>query len=581
MSVPFATNTRRGQEMKKKDEVDRVDSTGKKITRRGFIAGSAAMAASVSLAGGAAGILASCGRGPAEGEYDTLITGGTIYDGTTGAPFVGDIGIRGDRIVAVGNLPATAGRLIDASGLVVAPGFIDAHTHCDLTFIKSGWKKNLAYVLPSFRGNYNYLYQGVTTVVSGNCGYGYTDVTKWLDMVDSVGFGTNVYHLVPHGIVREELFGQEQPTELTASQLELMKTRIREGMEAGAVGMSCGLAYYPGFNASTDELVELSRVAASYGGVFAIHMRDESGAIAPSGTWGLVDSVKEAIAISERAGIPLQISHLKALAPFNGVTPTDVFPLIEEARSRGLDVTADQYPYDAGSTFITKLLPDELVSGESVKEAYRTADGRKEVKRAIGEVFSYLPPDKILISTMSEGNTDYEGKTIAQIAEMENRDPADVYVELVCDMKAPVGIFFQIDMDMVRQITAKEYVFTASDGWTVPKGMTMPHPRCYGTFPRKIREFVLKEKLIDLGGAIRSMTSLPAKKFGLSGRGTIEPNAYADISVIDLDTIGDHATYLDPHQYSTGVKYLLVNGVLSIEGGSATGLRGGRPCRRA
>jgi N-acyl-D-amino-acid deacylase len=556
-------------------------TSDEKVTRRDFIAGSAALAASVSLAGGAAGILASCGRSPAEGEYDTLITGGTIYDGTAGAPFVGDIGIRGDRIVAVGNLPATAGRVVDASGLVVAPGFIDVHTHCDLTFIRSGWKKNLAYVLPSFRGNYNYLYQGVTTVVSGNCGYGYTDVAKWLDTVDSVGFGTNVYHLVPHGIIREELFGEHQPTDLTAGQLGLMKARVKEAMEAGAVGMSCGLAYYPGFNASTDELVELARVAAQYDGVFAIHMRDESGAIAPSGTWALVDSVKEAIAISERAGIPLQISHLKALAPFNGITPADIFPLIEEARSRGIDVTADQYPYDAGSTFITILLPNELVSGESVKDAYRTADGRKEVKRAIGEVFTYLPPDRILISTMSEGNTEYEGKTIAQIAEIENRDPADVYVELVCDMKAPVGIFFQIDMDMVRQFARKEYVFTASDGWTVPKGMTMPHPRCYGTFPKKIREFVLQDKLIDLGAAIRSMTALPAAKFGLAGRGMIQPDAYADIAVIDLDSIGDHATYLDPHQYATGIEYLLVNGILTIEKGSATGIRGGRACKRA
>jgi len=571
----------KGGVMSRGKKTSDTQSSGKKVTRRDFIKGSAALAASVSLAGSAAGILSSCGRDTAGLQFDTLIKGGTIYDGTTGAPFVGNIGIRGDRIVAVGNLPAAAGRVIDASGLVVTPGFIDVHTHCDLTFIRSGWKKNLAYVLPSFRGNYNYLYQGVTTVVSGNCGYGYTDVAKWLDMVDSVGFGTNVYHLIPHGIIREELFGEHQPTDLAAGQLELMKARVADAMEAGAVGMSCGLAYYPGFNASTDELVELARVAARYGGVFAIHMRDESGTIAPSGTWGLVDSVKEAIAVSERAGIPLQISHLKALAPFNGITPADVFPLIEEARYRGLDVTADQYPYDAGSTFITILLPNELVSGESVKDTYRTADGRKEVKRAIGEVFSYLPPDRILISTISEGNTEYEGKTIAQISEIVNRDPADVYVELVCDMKAPVGIFFQIDMDMVRQITQKEYVLTASDGWTVPKGMTMPHPRCYGTFPRKIREFVLKENLIDLGAAIRSMTSLPAAKFGLSGRGTIEPDAYADIAVIDLDTIGDQATYLNPHQYSTGVKYLFVNGVLSIEGGSTTGLRGGRPCRRA
>jgi N-acyl-D-amino-acid deacylase len=567
--------------MKKERESRDAALSEKRVTRRGFIAGSAAAAASLSLAGGALGLLSSCGRGPASGQYDVIIRGGTIYDGGPGAPFVGDIGISGDRVIGIGDIAGSARRVIDARGLIVTPGFIDVHTHCDLTFKRSGWKKNLSYVIPSFRGNDNYRYQGVTTVVTGNCGYGYTDVAKWLDTVDSVGFGTNVYHLVPHGIVREELFGKEQPTDLSSDQLERMKAKIAEGMEAGAVGMSCGLEYPPGFLTVTDELIELAKVAARYGGIFTVHTRDESGAIAPNGQWGLVNSIREAVAISERAGIPVQISHLKAAAPRNGITPPDFLPFIEDARAAGLPITADQYPYDAGSTQITILLPNELVSGEGVKDEYRTSDGRKEVRRAIEEVYSYLPPDKILISTMYEGDADFEGKTIAQIAEMENRDPADVYVELVCDMRPPIGIFFLMSMDMVKEIAAKDYVFTASDGWTVPKGMTMPHPRCYGTFPRKIREFVLKDRLLDLGAAIRSMTSLPAAKFGLAGRGTIQPNSYADIAVIDLDTIADHATYLDPHQYATGVQYLLVNGVLSIDGGSTTGLRGGRAGRRA
>jgi N-acyl-D-amino-acid deacylase len=567
--------------MDKKKGARDAQSPDKKVSRRAFMTGSAAVAASITLTGGGAALLSSCGRGTAEGHFDTLITGGTIYGGTTGAPFVGDVGIRGDRIAAVGTLPATARRVIDATGLIVTPGFIDVHTHCDLTFQKIGAKKNLAYLLPSFRGNYNYLFQGVTTVVTGNCGYGYTDIDQWLDLVDSIGFGTNVYHLVPHGIVREEIFGENQPAALPADGIERMKTRIRQAMEAGAIGMSCGLAYFPGFHAATDELIELAKVSATYGGVFTIHMRDESGKIGPHGTWGLVDSVREAITISERAEVPVQISHLKVSAPFNGLTPPDFLGLIDDARAKGLPVTADQYPYDAGSTYITILLPTDFLTQDTLKDQYRTAEGKKEVRRAIREIYSYLPPEKIIISTMSEGNADYEGKTIAQIAEIENRDPADVYVGLVCDMKPPIGIFFLMDIDMVKEIAQHDWVFTASDGWTVPKGMTMPHPRCYGTFPKKIKEFVMRDKLIDLGAAIRSMTSLPAQKFGLAGRGTIQPGAYADIAVIDPGAIADHATYLDPHRYATGVTYLLVNGITAIEKGSATGLRGGRPCRKS
>jgi N-acyl-D-amino-acid deacylase len=556
-------------------------SSDKKVTRREFIGRSAALAASMTLAGAGGALLSSCGRGAAPPFFDTLIKNGTIYDGSTGAPFVGDVGITGDRIVAVGDLAGRAGSIIDATGLIVTPGFVDVHTHCDLTFQRSGWKKNLAYVLPSFRGNYNYLYQGVTTVVSGNCGNGYAEVGPWLDTVGAVGFGTNVYHLVPHGSTRLALFGQDQPAALSTDQMELLKARIAEEMDEGAVGMSCGLEYFPGFLSATEELVELGRVVAARGGVFTIHMRDESGTLGPNGNWALVDSIREAVAIAERAGVSVQISHLKASVPYNGITTADFLPLIEDARAQGLPVAADQYPYDAGSSHAAILMPNEFVHGEDVKDSYRTADGRKEVRRAIGEVYSYLPPEKIMISMMYDGNPDYEGKTIAEIAEMENRDPADVYVHLVCDMRAPVSIFFMTDMDTVKEIAGRDYVLTASDAWTVPKGITMPHPRAYGTFPKKIREFAIDEKIIDLPAAIRSMTSLPAGKFGLAGRGTIQPGAFADVAVIDLDTIADHATYLEPHQYATGVEYLFVNGILSIEEGSATGLRGGRPCRRS
>ncbi len=554
------------------------------VNRRDFIKGTTLGTVMISLGGISvinSSILSGCTRGPADADFDILISGGTIYDGSSSAPFIGDIGIKGDKIISIGDLVGNAAKVIDATGLVVTPGFIDVHTHCDLTFKRLGFKKNLAYVMPSFKGNYNYLYQGVTTVVTGNCGYGYTDVDHWLNLVDRVGFGTNVYHLVPHGIIREELFGIDQPGELTKKDLDAMKARVKEAMEMGAVGMSTGLEYAPGFHAKTEELIELSKVVRDYGGLYTTHMRDESGRIYDNGEFGDVESIREAVKIGERAEIPVEISHLKAAAPLNGIKAEKILSEIERARSRGLDVTADQYPYDAGSTVITILIPNEFLTTEGVKEEFKTKDGRKDIKRAIEEVFIYLGPEKTLITMMNEGDKDYEGKTLSEIADIEGKDPADVYVELVCDIEPPIGVFFAQDMEIVKDLMPNDYVMTISDGWTVPKGMTKPHPRLYGTFPKKIREFVLDEKLMDLKSAIRSMTSKPAEKFNLKGRGKIEVGAFADVAVIDLDRITDHATYLDPHQYAEGVEYLVVNGVVSIEGNVATGRRGGRGLRRS
>jgi N-acyl-D-aspartate/D-glutamate deacylase len=215
--------------------------------------------------------------------FDTIIKNGTVYDGTMRQPFEADIGVVKDKIAAIGKLSGSAKRTIDARGSVVAPGFIDVHTHCDLTFQKSGLKRYLSYVMPSWKGNYNYLYQGVTTVISGNCGYGYTDTHKWLKMVDSVGFGTNVYHLVPHGMIREELFGTDQSQHLTAAQMAAMQNRIAEELDKGALGMSTGLEYAPGLMATTRELIELSKVVRDKGGIYTTHMRDESGTITKNG----------------------------------------------------------------------------------------------------------------------------------------------------------------------------------------------------------------------------------------------------------------------------------------------------------
>jgi N-acyl-D-aspartate/D-glutamate deacylase len=309
-------------------------------------------------------------------------------------------------------------------------------------------------------------------------------------------------------------------------------------------------------------------------------MRDESGALDENGVYGVVTSIRETARICREAEIPVHISHLKASAPHNGVKARDILEVINAARDEGLDMTADQYPYDAGSTQLTILLPNEMVSGQDIRDEYRTKEGRNDVARAINDVFEYLPPEKILISVMYEGESSWEGKTLQEIADMTGKDPALVFTELVCDIKTPTGIFFSMEMETVRELMAADYVMTASDGMVIPRGFFKPHPRVYGTFPKKIRTFALDEQLMNLSQCIRSMTSLPAEKFNIMNRGVIEPGAYADVTIFNADTIMDTATYLDPHQYAEGIEYVLVNGVAAIDGGVFTGDRGGRSVRR-
>jgi N-acyl-D-aspartate/D-glutamate deacylase len=309
-------------------------------------------------------------------------------------------------------------------------------------------------------------------------------------------------------------------------------------------------------------------------------MRDESGRIDADGTPAILASIAEAVEIGRRAEIPVEISHLKIAAPIGDTRAEQVLDLIEAARLDGLDVTADQYPYAAGSTGLPILLPNEFKTAQGVKEKYKTAEGRLEIQKAVKEVFEYLPPSKTLISTYTE-KEEYEGKNLAEIAEIEGRSAAEAFADMVCEDRAPSGVFFSQDIDVVRGLMSRDFIITASDGATVPKGMMRPHPRLYGTFQKKLRRFVMEEQIIDLQHAIRSMTSLPAEKFGMTGRGRIAEGGFADVAVIDLDRTTDRATYLDPHQYSEGVVHVLINGTLALADGAPTGDRGGRALARS
>jgi N-acyl-D-aspartate/D-glutamate deacylase len=256
-----------------------------------------------------------------------------------------------------------------------------------------------------------------------------------------------------------------------------------------------------------------------------------------------------------------------------------VYNLIETARHNGLDVTADQYPYDSGSTDIGFLIPLKYMDANGLKKEYRTGVKKDEVKKSIEATFVYNGPEKTQI-VWYPGKEKYEGKSLKEIASAMKKDPSDCLIEMACEEEMPVGIFFNQDIAVVREIMPRDYIFTTCDGWTIPKDMMKPHPRLYGSFPRKLKKFALEEKIMDLKSAIRSMTSLPADKFNIKRRGKIVEDYYADVTVTNLNEVSDNATYDKPHQYASGIKYVLVNGVLAIKNGRATGDRGGRPLKR-
>ena len=514
-------------------------------------------------------------------DYDILIKGGTVYDGTSAKPKIEDIGIKGDKIVAIGNLTGSSMKRIDAKGLIVTPGFIDVHNHTDLNllmaFIQAGSMDDLSMITPAWKHNHNYLTQGVTTIVTGLCGGGLWDTNQWLGLVGANKFSSNVYHLIPYGMFREKLFGQNQPRILTAGQLDTLKKLIEKEMQNGAIGISVGLEYAPDCFTTTDELVEIAKVVNKYGGLYDAHIRDNTGTIHPIGQPGVLLAIKETIEIGKRTKISIHISHIQLNRPWNDVQAKQMYGLIEKARREGVDITADQHPYDAGYSILTYRLPNEFKTGLGVNDKYKNPKGKALMKKAIKKVFAFLGPEKI---SLTSGPEKYRNKTIKQIAEMEGKDPAEVYVDLACLDPAPFALFFEISDKVNRENMPHDYVFTASDGYTVFDNSSTPHPRFFGCFPRKIKKYALEEKILSLNDAIRSMTSLPAQKFKMKGRGKIAVGNYADIVVIDLKNFTDRATYADHSLYSEGVVYLLVNGVLSIDKGKMTGKSGGRPIKR-
>jgi len=359
----------------------------------------------------------------------------------------------------------------------------------------------------------------------------------------------------------------------TAEEMGRMKKILEKGLRSGAWGMSTGLEYDPGARADIEELVELNRVVARHGGVYASHIRHEG-----PDREKLADSIREAIAIGERAGTRVQISHIKCAGKTaHGMSDT-MIEIIEAARGRGVRVTADQYPYNAGSTTLSAMVPVEYRNGPKVLKKYCSSKGREKLYPEVARVMeNYASPDEVLIS-LYPWKPWYQGKTIAQVAEKKGVDPVKFTVDLACGMLG-TGIYFTQNEDDIRNFMKKDWVSTSSDGWVFIKSLGKAHPRLYGTFPRKIRRYVYDEKIISLPFALRSMTELPAKSFQIPERGRLAVGYYADVVVFDPDKIRDVATWENPNQYSEGIQYLLVNGVLTVSNGKYTGKRGGRALR--
>lgn len=498
----------------------------------------------------------------AQEQVDVLITDGKILDGTGNPWYYADIGIKGDRIVAVGDLAkVSASDTIDAKGLYVSPGFIDVHSHSG-----PGLED------PKLSGAEPLLRQGITSVAINPDGGGSIDLENQKRKLLEHGLGVNVAQLVPHGSIREEVIGMADRAPSTA-EMEQMKQLVHEGMQNGAFGLSSGPFYSPGSFASTQELIKLAEVAAEYGGVYTSHIRDES-----NYTIGLEAAVDEVIEIARKAELPGIVTHIKALGPPVWDLSSTIVENIENAREEGVEVFADQYPYEASATgLISALVPRWAEEGghDALVKRLEDPETRSKIKAAMKQNLKRRGgPDRIQFRYFDPDST-IEGKTLKDLSEARGESSLEVAITLIS--KGEPGIVsFNMKEEDVHRFMQQPWTMTCSDGGLVPMGQGVPHPRNYGAFPRKIRKYVMEQNAISLSQAIRSMTNLPAAVFNFENRGLIREGMTADIAIFDLDAVKDRAGFQDPHQLSEGMIHVLVNGEFAIRDESFEDARTGQ-----
>ena len=538
------------------------------------------------------------------GKFDILIKNGTIVDGSGNSAYEADIGITGDTIVEIGDLAGrTAAKTIDAKGLVVSPGFIDMHTHCD-----GGLGR------PDANANLNYLIQGTTTVVTGNCGDGAFKIAEIKEKWEKQGIGTNAVHLVGFGTVRSSVMGRE-PREPTPEELDKIKEIVRQAMSEGAWGMSTGLEYIPGRYASTEEIIEVTKVVGEFGGIYASHQRNEFDRVP--------ESTQETIRIAEEAGVRASVSHFKVCRKDYWGVMKEAVKLINDARNRGIHIVADMYPYHYASG--GRILPITRNAGwapfhlpndmepfaelrkkmrdrnlpaserEKLREQYVSelakalADKskREQIRKSVLEGEPHRPSSVALagwdsyLVTVAEKNTHLIGKILSDIAKEQKRDPFDVAADLVIDepdLYVACGVMSEDDMKYAME---QDWLMFSSDGDASPiiKETDIPrigHPRAFSSQARVLRKYVREEKVLTLENAIQKMTSLPASFLQIKNRGVLKKGYKADIVIFDPETIMDNGTHSDARQYSTGTEYVILNGKISIENGEYDGALNGK-----
>jgi N-acyl-D-amino-acid deacylase len=525
--------------------------------------------------------------------FDAIVKNGKVVDGTGNPWFKADVGIESGRIVKVGYLGSVdAERIIDANGLAVCPGFVDAHSHSDMT-IPFGPKVESA------------IKQGVTTMVTGNCGISLAPVNpakenllmryiapflppggrlkvewrtfeEYLKKMEESGIASNVAPLAGHGTVKIAVMGfEDRPS--TEEELEEMRALVSEAMRSGALGMSTGLIYAPGSYSKTDEIVELAKVVAKHGGVYASHIRNEGAT--------LIEAMEEAIEIGERAHVPVEIAHHKASGrAFWGKT-LESLKLMEEARARGVDVTCDQYPYEAGMTSLVMLLPPWAHEGgmDKLLGRLRNPEDREKLRKEL-ENMVYGWEDIYVGYVETEKNKPLEGKNFVKIAKARGTDEFTALCDLLLEENGVASmVAFSMGEGDIRRVMRHRLQMVGSDSWAVAPygilGAGKPHPRFYGTFPKILGKYVRKEKVLTLEEAVRKMTSFSAQRFGLRDRGLVRDGSWADLVVFNPETVNDRATYQDPHQFPEGIEYVIVNGKIVVEKGEHTGVLAGKVLR--
>lgn len=498
--------------------------------------------------------------------YDVLIRNGRVLDGT-GAPWThADVAIRGERIVAVGRLAnASARQIVDADGLFVAPGFIDGHAHA-----------GPALAQPKTAAAIALLTQGITTVLINPDGGGPTDLAAQRQAIARQSPGVNVVQMIGHNAVRTAVLGAKDVTP-TPDELERMRELVRRGFEAGAFGLSAGPFYTPGNFSKTEEHIALARVAAEFDGFYTSHIRDES-----DYTIGVVAAVDEVIRIAREARLPGIVTHIKALGPRVWGKSAEVIRHINAARAEGVEIYADQYPYEAGSTGLAAaLLPAWANEGGTgaMRARLEHPEQRAQIRTAMLENLERRAGAQNIMIRVFRPDPKLEGRRLDAIARDKLQEPVDTAIDLLRAGGASI-VSFTIDERDIRAFMAQPWTLTSSDGELVALGEGVTHPRSYGPYPRKLRRYVIEEKVLTLEQAIHSMCGLPASVFRVRDRGAIRAGAYADVVVFDLAAVRDRATYEQPHQLSEGIRFVFVNGGAALVDGRTAESRHGRVLTR-